>query len=68
MNLSTQYVKASQYDNRNFSFSLKNKFDDKYKKDCNININIQNPEFKILEIDYKNNNEKIILKNLPNIK
>ena len=58
----------TSYDKKNFSFSFKNKIDDKYKKDCNININIQNPEFKILEIDYKNNNEKIILKNLPSIK
>jgi ribosomal protein L21E len=53
---------------RNHSFSHYSNSIDKYKKDYNININIQNPNYKHLEIDYKKGNEKIILTTLPSIK
>jgi hypothetical protein len=51
---------------KNHSFSHKSI--ERYKKDYNININIQNPNYKHLEIDYNKGNEKIIVTTLPTIK
>ncbi len=54
-------------DSNNHSYSHSSNPIERYKKDYNININIQNPNYRHMEIDYKKGNEKIILTTLPSI-